>query len=124
MNEIPEISWRESFDVYLAQCEAWFDKFHDDWEWIEERKTFLPQGMSVQLTLEKAFVDFWGTEVGWHWCKKHRRGKKMDWAATIRNAIDARQNRVYFGRGKPDYESEKIDRIKTGEKHASASKQE
>lgn len=120
MDEIPEISWRDSFDVYLAQCEAWFDRFHDDWTWIEERKAFLPSGMSVQKTLEKAFIDFWGTEAGWHWCKKRRRGKTMDWPATIRNALDARNNRVYFGRGKPDYEAETIERMRQEVKYASA----
>ena len=115
---IPDITWRDSLEVYLFQCEYWFDKFHDDWTWIEERKAFLPSGMSIQLTLEKAFVDFWGTEVGWNWCKKRRRGKKIDWPATIRNALDSRNNRVYFGKGRPDYEADKIDQLRQGAKYA------
>jgi hypothetical protein len=113
--------WKDNYNVYLKECEEAFDKWHDDWVWIEERKVFMPKGMSIQKTLEKAFLSFWGTEAGWHHCKK-KKTKKINWARTILNCLDMPKNRVYYGRNEPDLESKELERRRENA-HASTSEE-
>ena len=113
--------WKDDYSAYLKECEEAFDKWHDDWVWIEERKVFMPKGMSIQKTLEKAFLSFWGTEAGWHHCKK-KKTKKINWARTILNCLDMPKNRVYYGRNEPDLESKELERRRENA-HASTSEE-
>ena len=88
-----EVTWRDSFDVYLQSCrEAWC-RWTQDKEWMAERERFNP-GVDVHLTLEKACKEYWATEAGWlH--KKKGRGKTIDWKRIFEFAISQKQNRVW-----------------------------
>ena len=88
-----EVTWRDSFDVYLQSCrEAWC-RWTRDKEWMAERERFNP-GVDVSLTLEKACKEYWATEAGWlH--KKKGRGKTIDWKRIFEFAISQKQNRVW-----------------------------
>lgn len=88
-----EVTWRDSFDVYLQSCrEAWC-RWTQDKEWMAERERFNP-GVDVYLTLEKACKEYWATEAGWlH--KKKGRGKTIDWKRIFEFAISQKQNRVW-----------------------------
>lgn len=88
-----EVTWRDSFDVYLQLCrEAWC-RWTQDKEWMAERERFNP-GVDVSLTLEKACKEYWATEAGWlH--KKKGRGKTIDWKRIFEFAISQKQNRVW-----------------------------
>ena len=88
-----EVTWRDSFDVYLQSCrEAWC-RWTRDKEWMAERARFNP-GVDVSLTLEKACKEYWATEAGWlH--KKKGRGKTIDWKRIFEFAISQKQNRVW-----------------------------
>ena len=88
-----EVTWRDSFDVYLQSCrEAWC-RWTQDKEWMAERERFNP-GVDVFLTLEKACKEYWATEAGWlH--KKKGRGKTIDWKRIFEFAISQKQNRVW-----------------------------
>lgn len=88
-----EVTWRDSFDVYLQSCrEAWC-RWMQDKEWMAERERFNP-GVDVSLTLEKACKEYWATEAGWlH--KKKGRGKTIDWKRIFEFAISQKQNRVW-----------------------------
>ena len=88
-----EVTWRDSFDVYLQSCrEAWC-RWTQDKEWMAERVRFNP-GVDVSLTLEKACKEYWATEAGWlH--KKKGRGKTIDWKRIFEFAISQKQNRVW-----------------------------
>ena len=93
-----EVTWRDSFDVYLQSCrEAWC-RWTRDKEWMAERERFNP-GVDVSLTLEKACKEYWATEAGWlH--KKKGRGKTIDWKRIFEFAISQKQNRVWKKQGK------------------------
>ena len=88
-----EVTWRDSFDVYLQSCrEAWC-RWTQDKEWLAERERFNP-GVDISLTLEKACKEYWATEAGWlH--KKKGRGKTIDWKRIFEFAISQKQNRVW-----------------------------
>ena len=88
-----EVTWRDSFDVYLQSCrEAWC-RWTQDKEWMAERERFNP-GVDISLTLEKACKEYWATEAGWlH--KKKGRGKTIDWKRIYEFAISQKQNRVW-----------------------------
>ena len=88
-----EVTWRDSFDVYLQSCrEAWC-RWTQDKEWMAGRERFNP-GVDVSLTLEKACKEYWATEAGWlH--KKKGRGKTIDWKRIFEFAISQKQNRVW-----------------------------
>ena len=88
-----EVTWRDSFDVYLQDCRDAWKRWTNDRDWMDERKRFNP-GVDIRLTLEKACKEFWATEAGWlH--KKKGRSKTIDWKRIFEFAISQKQNRVY-----------------------------
>ena len=88
-----EVTWRDSFDVYLQDCRDAWKRWMNDRDWLEERRRFNP-GVDIRLTLEKACKEFWATEAGWlH--KKKGRGKTIDWKRIFEYAISQKTNRVY-----------------------------
>lgn len=111
-----EVTWRDSFDVYLQDCRDAWKRWMNDRDWLEERRRFNP-GVDIRLTLEKACKEFWATEAGWlH--KKKGRGKTIDWKRIFEYAISQKTNRVYErskdnSRGKDgltDEEREQLER--------------
>lgn len=88
-----EVTWRDSFEVYLQDCRDAWKRWMNDRDWLEERRRFNP-GVDIRLTLEKACKEFWATEAGWlH--KKKGRGKTIDWKRIFEYAISQKTNRVY-----------------------------
>ncbi len=111
-----EVTWRDSFEVYLQDCRDAWKRWVGNREWMAERQRFNP-GVNIKLTLEKACKEFWATEAGWlH--KKKGRGKTIDWKRIFEYAISQKTNRVYErskdnSRGKDgltDDERDQLDR--------------
>lgn len=111
-----EVTWRDSFEVYLQDCRDAWKRWVGNREWMAERQRFNP-GVNIKLTLEKACKEFWATEAGWlH--KKKGRGKTIDWKRIFEYAISQKTNRVYErskdnSRGKDgltDEEREQLER--------------
>lgn len=86
--------WREFYTVYEKECEAAFDTFASNAEWMEQRKEFYPN-LDIYKTMKKAFIEFWGTKAGWEH-KKAKHAKTIDWEKTILNAISMKSNQVYL----------------------------
>jgi hypothetical protein len=105
-----ESSWKDSFEIYIAEAEPEWDRLHDDWEWIEAKKLFYP-GVCIQRSLQKMWEEFWGTEAGWMH-KRRKKAKEIRWKQTIENAISLKGNRVYFARDERDYEADIIADIR------------
>lgn len=119
-----EVTWRDSFDVYLQDCRAAWKRWVGNREWMAERQRFNP-GVNIKLTLEKACKEFWATEAGWlH--KKKSRCKTIDWKRIFEYAISQKTNRVYErskdnSRGKDgltDEEREQLERALRGAANA------
>lgn len=119
-----EVTWRDSFEVYLQDCRDAWKRWVGNREWMAERQRFNP-GVNIKLTLEKACKEFWATEAGWlH--KKKGRGKTIDWKRIFEYAISQKTNRVYErskdnSRGKDgltDEEREQLERALRGAANA------
>ena len=119
-----EVTWRDSFEVYLQDCRDEWKRWVGNREWMAERQRFNP-GVNIKLTLEKACKEFWATEAGWlH--KKKSRCKTIDWKRIFEYAISQKTNRVYErskdnSRGKDgltDEEREQLERALRGAANA------
>lgn len=84
-------TWRDDLNIYLEQCRAGYEKFHEDPTNIELQE-YLNPGVNVPLSIEKGFRTFWHTERGWMH-KKKSKTKEIDWHSTIVNSIGV--NKVY-----------------------------
>lgn len=93
-------TWRTDYKIYLDQLKEEYTSLLHDQEWLQEKKKFNP-GVNIQLSLEKACVEFWATEAGWKH-KKQSRSQNLDWRSTLTNALSLKSNRVYetTGNGK------------------------
>jgi hypothetical protein len=87
-------SWKNSFESYLAECEASASKLLDDPNWITEQQQVNP-GVDIHLTMRKAFSNYWGTEEAWKKLKR-KKTQSINWKSTWQNAISNRINRVYL----------------------------
>jgi hypothetical protein len=85
-------TWRSSFDVYLHECKTAYTRLGMDANFISEQSRLNP-GINVGLSIEKGFINFWGTELGWKH-KKKSHSKVIDWDSTIINSIG--MNKVYY----------------------------
>lgn len=94
INIINNKNWRENFEFYLEDCKKGFREFLDKKENIEHVETYYPN-VDLQLTLEKSFKEYWGTEKGW---KKRKLSKtnELDWYSTIINLLKQKFNLVYI----------------------------
>ena len=119
-----EVTWRDSFEVYLQDCRDAWKRWVGNREWMAERQRFNP-GVNIKLTLEKACKEFWATEAGWlH--KKKSRCRTIDWKRIFEYAISQKTNRVYErskdnSRGKDgltDEEREQLERALRGAANA------
>lgn len=84
-------TWRNDLDTYLAECKAQYMALVDDAGFVCEQERYYPN-VDIRLSLEKAYMNFWGTEAGW----KHKKGKKakdINWKLTFINAIE--KNKVW-----------------------------
>ena len=92
-----EKDWRTDFALYQEQAYKAYSELRQNREWIAEREKFNPN-VNVELSLEKAYAEYWGTEAGWK-KKKQSRSTVIDWRRTYTNAIS--MNKVYKPRGTP-----------------------
>ena len=87
-------SWRTDFKIYQAECEKAFQAALDDKEWFKERQTYHPT-LDLDLTIDKAYTDFWNTEAGWqHKRKTTKKGSAINWRNTINNSLSLPSNQV------------------------------
>ena len=85
-------TWRNDFSVYLSECKSEYQKFMEDPELLKTQQRLNP-GINVKLSIEKGFINFWGTETGWKF-KKGKKSKDINWKSTIINSIS--MNKVYY----------------------------
>lgn len=88
-----DATWRDNFEIYLTELRMAYKTLRKDDAWISTQQRFYPN-MNILLSLEKACVNFWATEAGWHH-KKKQKSKTIDWRRTLTNAISQPQNKVY-----------------------------
>lgn len=86
------LNWRESFDVYLKECKEAYRSFWNNPEQLETQQRLNP-GINIKRSIEKGFVNFWGTEEGWRY-KKKSKSEEINWTLTIVNSIE--HNKVYY----------------------------
>lgn len=84
--------WRESFEVYKAQCDEAYRELYQDSEFIE-KQSYLNPNVNIKLSIQKGYENFWGTLAGWKH-KKKSKSKDIDWRQTIINSIS--MNKVYY----------------------------
>ena len=96
-------NWRESFDVYCDRLRDAYESLSNDDEFIAQRQSLHP-GIDIRLSLKKAYLDYWSTELGWA-KKKSSKSANIDWKRTFTNALDLPSNQVKKARGKVDYQS-------------------
>lgn len=87
-----EKTWKNSFEIYKQELNEEYQKLLSDSEFIENRQKYFPE-VNIQLSLEKAVEDFWGTEAGWE-NKKSKRIARPNWKQTLAKAIE--HNKVYY----------------------------
>lgn len=85
--------WKTDFQFYLSELRVAYNQLIRDPVWIAEKQKYYP-GLNIQLSLEKACVEYWATEAGWK-NKKASRTKIIDWKATLTNALSLKSNKVY-----------------------------
>jgi hypothetical protein len=85
-------TWRTDFQTYLSECKSEYQKFMEDTELLKTQQRLNP-GINVKLSIEKGFINFWGTEAGWKF-KKGKKSKDINWKSTIINSIS--MNKVYY----------------------------
>ena len=87
-------TWRSDFSIYLSECKTAYRSFVSNEKLMAEQARLNP-GINVPLSIEKGFVNFWGTEAGWK-NKKAAKSVEIDWKRTIVNSIE--KNKTYFTR--------------------------
>jgi hypothetical protein len=85
-------TWRNNFDVYMSECKKGYEAFMTNTFLLQTQQRLNP-GVNIKLSIEKGYVNFWGTEAGWKH-KKKSKSKELDWQSTIINSIS--MNKVYY----------------------------
>ena len=96
--------WKLNYGTYLIEANKAYDKIRSDIEWIKGRERYHP-GLDISLSLEKAFVDYWLTELGWE-RKKKSKADSINWKTTLQNALTMKCNQVWKDKNKQDQDSE------------------
>ena len=107
MDEVKRPIWKDDYEAYLSIVKdsresLLFDDRH--------KALFLKYNprCDYKATIEKSIEMFWGTEEGWNYCKKKRKGKTLDMVATLRKNLE--RNRVYVN-AKDSYVQSRIAEI-------------
>ena len=102
--------WRGSIDEYLSLVLIAKEALTND---QKHKALFLKYNpkCDYKLTIEKTVDMFWGTEDGWNYCKKKRKGKKLDMISTLKKNLE--RNRVFSGSGfnKDTYIKNRIEEL-------------
>lgn len=94
-------TWKEDFNVYLQELDAAYTALIGDSAFIAERQRFHPE-LDINLSLEKAYRDYWATEAGWQH-KKKAKAKVTNWKSTFSNALTLPSNKVRRSAGRTEY---------------------
>lgn len=89
-----EKNWRDDFKIYLSGLEKAYNCLIKDNSFLSERQKYHPN-LNIHLSLEKAYKDYWATEVAWRKRKKTK-SKELNWKATFCNALTQKVNQVYL----------------------------
>lgn len=97
----PSEDWRSSYEVYLSELREVYSTLKKDKSFMAQCEKYHPS-LDIQLSLEKACVEYWATEAGWK-KKRQSRTSDIDWKRTLTNALNISSNKVY----KPLHEQRK-----------------
>ena len=86
-------TWKDDFSIYQKELRAAYLVLRKDSEFLSTQERLNPR-VDILLTLEKACVNFWGTEEGWMH-KKKRKAKTINWKSTLTKSLSQPLNRVY-----------------------------
>ncbi len=87
------ITWRNDYNIYKSQLRETYLSLINNHEWIEQQEKYHP-GIDIELTLEKACVNYWATEAGWKY-KKAKKTENIDWKSTLTKSLSQSINKVY-----------------------------
>ena len=93
MDEVKRPIWKDDYQAYLSIVKDSRESLlFDD----KHKALFLKYNprCDYKATIEKSIEMFWGTEEGWEYCKKKRKGKTLDIVATLKKNLE--RNRVYI----------------------------
>ena len=85
-------TWRTDFTIYLEDCNTEYKRLTEDLKFIQEQEYFNP-GVNIVKSIQKGYVNYWGTDIGWKH-KKKSRTTEINWKSTIVNSIS--MNKVYL----------------------------
>ena len=91
------VEWKNDYNEYINQLRRAYNDALSDKEWIQKEQRYNP-GLDIQLSLEKACVNYWATEAGWKKKKAKRSIKEINWKSTFSNALSMRSNQVWKNR--------------------------
>jgi hypothetical protein len=77
--------WKESYSIYKKEARMALMGLKKDKEWINKQIKYNPNADIIK-SLEKAFDDYWLTELGWN-NKRKKATNNIDWKATISKTI-------------------------------------
>ena len=86
--------WREDFNAYLNLVNQAKRDLLSDSEYKEYIEKYYPNA-DYENSVGKLVDGFWGTEEGWDYCKKKRKGKTINMLSTLKKNLDARSRIVY-----------------------------
>lgn len=86
--------WREDFNAYLNLVNQAKRDLLSDSEYKAYIEKYYPNA-DYENSVGKLVDGFWGTEEGWEYCKKKRKGKTINMLSTLKKNLDARIRIVY-----------------------------
>ena len=86
--------WREDFNAYINLVNQAKRDLLSDSEYKEYIEKYYPNA-DYENSVGKLVDGFWGTEEGWDYCKKKRKGKTINMLSTLKKNLDARSRIVY-----------------------------
>ena len=104
-----EKSWRDDFEIYKSDLRTAYLNLIDNQEFINKQERYHP-GLNIQLSIEKACVNYWAIEAGWK-KKKASKTVTIDWKTTFINALDIKSNQVWKTKEQQEYERQKTTTI-------------
>lgn len=105
--------WKEDYQVYLSLVNEAKDKLKRDKETYDKFNKY-HAGYDYLLSLDKT-CEFWGSEDGWEFCKKKRKGVTLDMVAALKKGVDAKQNLCWMQKGVQPMIFESSDERKEGD---------
>lgn len=86
--------WKTDFNVYLKDAQRGFNEALVDKKLKSDFEYFYAN-INIEKSLDKMWIEFWGTELGWEH-KRKTKTQKIDWLRTIRTSLANPMNRLYL----------------------------